>query len=99
MRSGGWPGRICFDAKPFRHGFSRICTDQTIFHFSFLLPLVFSPSRACACCRALCSGRVFAGVPQDRRGLHSFCTIHFAFRFMFAYAETADEAECNRDWL
>jgi hypothetical protein len=31
-------------------------------------------------------------------GLHSFCTIDFAFRFIFAYAETADGAECSRDW-
>ena len=35
-------------------------------------------------------GPVFAGFPQHIADLHSFCTIHFVFRFVFAYAEPAN---------
>jgi hypothetical protein len=31
-------------------------------------------------------GLVFATLPQDIFSLHSFCTIHFDIRFIFAYA-------------
>jgi hypothetical protein len=66
MRSGGWPGRICFVPNKLGHGFARICADQNKFPFSFLLPLALSLSRARTRCRTLCSGLVFAGLPQNR---------------------------------
>jgi hypothetical protein len=59
-------------------GFSRINQKQ----------LRIAKSRGCA--RAFCLGRVFAGLPQNLFGLHSFCTNHFAFRFIFAYAEMGE---------
>jgi hypothetical protein len=99
MRSGGWPGRICFVPNTLAtdfHGSPRI-KPNSFFFFHFLFLYLFCEHELVA--GFLCSGLVFARLPQDRWGLHSFCTIHFAFRFPFAYAEIADGAECNRDWL
>jgi hypothetical protein len=42
------------------------------------------------CAQVFCLGRVFAGLPQNLFGLLSFCTNHFAFRFIFAYAEMGE---------
>jgi hypothetical protein len=42
------------------------------------------------CAQVFCLGRAFAGLPQNLFGLLSFCTNHFAFRFIFAYAEMGE---------
>jgi hypothetical protein len=72
------PGRIFIWENFFRRGFARINQKQ----------LRIAKSRGCA--QAFCLGRVFAGLPQNLFGLHSFCTNHFAFRFIFAYAEMGE---------
>jgi hypothetical protein len=69
---------------------------NSLFLFFFLF---LSLSFACMNLPEFCVRDWFSrGFHRIGVGLHSFCTIDFAFRFIFAYAETADGAECSRDW-
>ena len=84
MRSGGWPGRICyFGAKNLS---PRICADSR-----GSIQLLIRAREFCV------TDRFSRGFHRIVADLHSFCTIHFAFRFIFAYAESANATECCTD--
>jgi hypothetical protein len=72
------PGRIFIWDNFLRRGFSRITWKN------------FRLQNLEVARGLFCLGRVFAGLPQNLFGLHSFCTNHFAFRFIFAYAEMGE---------
>jgi hypothetical protein len=65
--------RICF-SEPFRHGFRRI----NLFRLSFKDLHAQRTLRRAGGARSFWIGSVFAGVPQDKGWVHSFCTIHWA---------------------